>query len=82
MPRWIKRPLPMPGPWMTITMLVVVSTGRSFPGGGSPASRAALREAHQGGVLSLAVMRLRPWKAPICARIGDQNPTPSVTGCC
>lgn len=61
---------------------VFVSTGRSFPGGGSPASGRHCWRPTRGGVLSLAVMLLRPWKAPICARIGDQNPTPSVTGCC
>ena len=67
---------------MTITMLVFVSTSRSFPGGGRPGSGRRCWRPTAGGVLSLAVMRLRPWKVPTCARTGDPNRMPLPTGCC
>ncbi len=70
----------MAGHWMTITMLVFVSTGRSFPGGGSPGSGRHCWRPTRGNVPSLAVMRLRPWKAPTCAHTADPNPIPLPTG--
>jgi hypothetical protein len=63
------------GPWMTITMLVVVSTGRSLPGAARPSSGRRCWRPIAGGAPSLAVMRLRLWKVPIFAHAEDLNQT-------
>ncbi len=69
------------GPSTTITMLVFVSTGRSFRGGGRPDSGRHCWRPIRASVPSLAVMQLRPWKAPTCAHTADWSPIRLPTDC-
>ena len=77
-----QRRRPAAGAWMTITMPVFASTGRSLPAAGSPGSGPRCWRPTRDDAPSPAATRLRPWKLPTCARTADRNPTPSPTGCC